>query len=80
MKCETCACLDKRGNKCRVYTELLENCPTYTKDPNYLKSIENLTEHYKGYLKIKEEIKRTRKKRARMGTNSITDRKGEVNC
>ncbi len=65
MRCKTCACLDKRGNTCRVSTELIENCPAYTEDPNYLKNIEKLTEYYKGYLKILEEKKETRKKRAR---------------
>jgi hypothetical protein len=82
MRCEDCACLDKRSHACKVFLELQDNCPICTKDADYIRKIDDLTEHYAGYLKIRQymrEQKKTRKKRAKeKSTNIITE--GDVNC
>lgn len=54
MRCEDCACLDKRSRTCKVFLELQGDCPVYTQDAKYIKKIDNLTEHYAGYLKIRQ--------------------------
>lgn len=56
--CKTCGNFDKRSNSCKVFYELIENCPAWTDDADYIKKIDALAESYAGYLKIRQYLKK----------------------
>lgn len=71
--------MDRRREKCKVFKKIPDKCLVWTNDPKRLAEVDKLVEHYAGYLKIQEHIKKTRTKRAK--EKPITSiPKGDANC